>query len=93
MTFFRLLAFRKPTDLQATLSQILANMPSHITDKTASIVIVGAGVFGLSTALHLAERGYRNVKLLDKQAYDLSHYSYEKGCDAASAGMFAEAGV
>ncbi|GJN72460.1 L-saccharopine oxidase [Purpureocillium lilacinum] len=60
-------------------------MPSHITDKTASIVIVGAGVFGLSTALHLAERGYRNVKLLDKQAYDLSHYSYEKGCDAASA--------
>jgi len=30
------------------------------------IVIVGAGVFGLSTALDLTKRGYRNVTVLDR---------------------------
>ncbi|KAH7159548.1 FAD dependent oxidoreductase [Dactylonectria estremocensis] len=60
-------------------------MSPHLTSKTAPIVIVGAGVFGLSTAIHLAERGYTNVKILDKQAYHESQYSYDKGCDAASA--------
>jgi sarcosine oxidase/L-pipecolate oxidase len=53
---------------------------------TAPILIVGAGVFGLSTALHLGQRGYSNVTVLDKQPYDKTLYSYEKGCDAASAG-------
>uniref|UniRef100_A0A0B7JQC7 FAD dependent oxidoreductase domain-containing protein n=2 Tax=Bionectria ochroleuca TaxID=29856 RepID=A0A0B7JQC7_BIOOC len=60
-------------------------MTSHLTSKASPIVIVGAGVFGISTALHLAENGYSNVKILDKQAYDDSQYSYDKGCDAASA--------
>ena len=50
------------------------------------IVILGAGVFGLSTALHLAQRGFKNVTVLDKQDYDESLYSYDNGCDAASAG-------
>lgn len=31
-----------------------------------SIVIVGSGTFGCSTALHLARRGYKNVTCLDK---------------------------
>jgi sarcosine oxidase/L-pipecolate oxidase len=63
-------------------------MTSHLTSKASPIVIVGAGVFGISTALHLAENGYSNVKILDKQAYDDSQYSYDKGCDAASAGTW-----
>lgn len=63
-------------------------MASPTLDKTSPIVIVGAGVFGLSTALHLAERGYTKVTILDKQSYHESQYSYSKGCDAASAGTF-----
>lgn len=35
-------------------------------DRQESIVIVGAGVFGLSTALHLAEDGYGSVTVLDR---------------------------
>jgi sarcosine oxidase/L-pipecolate oxidase len=34
--------------------------------KNESIVIVGAGVFGLSTALELKNRGYQNVTVLDR---------------------------
>lgn len=60
-------------------------MPLPIT-KDSPIVIVGAGVFGLTSAIHLAERGYKNVKMLDKQDYIQSKYSYDLGCDAASAG-------
>ncbi|PSN64127.1 FAD dependent oxidoreductase [Corynespora cassiicola Philippines] len=53
--------------------------------KDTPINIVGAGVFGLSTALHLGKRGYRNVAVFDKQPYDETLYSYMKGCDGASA--------
>ncbi|KAK2028585.1 FAD dependent oxidoreductase [Colletotrichum zoysiae] len=34
--------------------------------KTSSILIIGAGTFGISTAYHLAKRGYTNVKCLDR---------------------------
>jgi glycine/D-amino acid oxidase-like deaminating enzyme len=54
--------------------------------KDEPIIIVGAGIFGLSTAIHLLERGYQNVSIFDKQDYDETEYSYFKGCDAASAG-------
>lgn len=63
-------------------------MSPSVSSQSSPIVIVGAGIFGLSTALHLAERGYTNVKLLDKQAYQQSRYAYDKGCDAASAGSY-----
>ncbi|CAN9466910.1 hypothetical protein AA0114_g10274 [Alternaria tenuissima] len=53
--------------------------------KDSRINIVGAGVFGLSTALHLKRRGYSNVTVFDKQPYDVSLYSYLHGADAASA--------
>jgi sarcosine oxidase/L-pipecolate oxidase len=62
-------------------------MPSSLPDKSSPVVIVGGGVFGLSTALHLAERGYSNVKLIDKQPFHQSRYNYDQGCDGASAGM------
>lgn len=49
------------------------------------IIIVGAGVFGLSTAIHLAKRGYKDVTVYDKHPYDESKFSYFKGADSASA--------
>ncbi|KAJ5999144.1 hypothetical protein N7451_006954 [Penicillium sp. IBT 35674x] len=49
-----------------------------------SVLIVGTGIFGLSTALHLAPHGY-SVTVFDRQPYDKSKYSYFKGTDAASA--------
>jgi sarcosine oxidase/L-pipecolate oxidase len=61
-------------------------MPHRISTKNEPIIIVGAGAFGLSTALHLARRGYTDVTVFDKQPYDKSLYSYFNGCDAASAG-------
>lgn len=32
------------------------------------VVIIGAGCFGISTAVHLLRRGYKNVTILDKSA-------------------------
>lgn len=40
-------------------------MPQKPPSPTSSILIIGAGTWGCSTALHLARRGYRNVKVLD----------------------------
>jgi hypothetical protein len=66
-------------------SFIAVMAPSKL-QKDDAVVIVGAGIFGLSTALHLASRGYTNVTVFDRQNYDETLYSYQKGCDAASAG-------
>lgn len=59
---------------------------SDFPSKTDPIAIIGAGIFGLSTALHLARRVYSNVTVFDKKPYEKTLYSYLKGCDAASAG-------
>ncbi|CAG8281563.1 unnamed protein product [Penicillium salamii] len=40
-------------------------MASNNLSPTSSILIIGAGTWGYSTALHLARRGYTNVKVLD----------------------------
>lgn len=40
-------------------------MPQKQLNPTSSILIVGAGTWGCSTALHLARRGYQHVKVLD----------------------------
>lgn len=55
--------------------------------KADPIIIIGAGVFGLSTAIHLAQGGFRNVTVFDTQDYELSKYDYTLGCDSASADM------
>ncbi|KAL1723076.1 FAD dependent oxidoreductase-domain-containing protein [Schizophyllum commune] len=52
--------------------------------KTKNVLIVGAGVAGLSTSLHLARAGVP-VTVLDYQPYNVNGYSPSKGCDAASA--------
>lgn len=59
---------------------------ARLANPSDPVLIVGAGVFGLSTALHLAKRGFNDITVLDKQPYDESKYSYLNGCDAASAG-------
>ncbi|CAH0002491.1 unnamed protein product [Clonostachys byssicola] len=51
----------------------------------SSFIIVGAGVFGLSTAIHLQHRGFKNVTIFDKQDYHKSAYSPFDGGDSASA--------
>ncbi|KAI3330065.1 FAD dependent oxidoreductase [Ustulina deusta] len=43
--------------------------------KSDPITIVGAGAFGLSTALHLAQAGYSNISVLDKGATVPSDFS------------------
>ena len=53
-------------------------------DRRKKIIIVGAGVFGLSTALHLARRGYNEIHICDPQPYHKNSYACSAGCDAAS---------
>lgn len=55
-----------------------------MTTPTDRVIIVGAGVFGLSTALHLARGGYKNVTVFDYQPYHESVYDPNQGCDSAS---------
>lgn len=55
--------------------------------KDDAVIIVGAGIFGLSTAVHLSRRGYTNVTVFDRQPYEETLYSYFQGCDGASAGV------
>lgn len=44
-------------------------------DKAAPIAILGAGAFGLSTALHLVEAGYTNITVFDRDGKVPSQYS------------------
>lgn len=64
----------------------LFGMPSRDTQRNGArqkVLVVGAGVFGLSTALHLSKRGYA-VHLFDYQPYHSNGYAYSAGCDGAS---------
>ncbi|KAI9923942.1 hypothetical protein ASPWEDRAFT_170422 [Aspergillus wentii DTO 134E9] len=56
-----------------------------LAEKSSPIVIIGAGVFGLSSAIHLAKRGFTNVTVFDRQPYHETRYDFDRGCDAASA--------
>ncbi|KAJ9611974.1 hypothetical protein H2200_003569 [Cladophialophora chaetospira] len=49
------------------------------------IIIVGAGVFGLSTSLWLARSGYKDITVFDRCAFDKNYYNPSDGCDGASA--------
>lgn len=60
-------------------------MSAREANQSDPIIIVGAGIFGLSTAIHLARRKYTNVTIFDKQPYHETQYSYFNGCDGASA--------
>ncbi|KAK4496048.1 hypothetical protein PRZ48_013317 [Zasmidium cellare] len=56
-----------------------------MTSREPEIIIVGAGVFGLSTALWLARDGYKNITVFDRADYDARNYDPGYGCSAASA--------
>lgn len=49
--------------------------------KTDRIVIVGAGVFGLSTAYQLASEGYQTITILDRHVPPVYQASSEKDQD------------
>ncbi|KAJ5100517.1 Sarcosine oxidase protein [Penicillium angulare] len=63
----------------------MAEPRAAFTTKAAPVLIVGAGIFGLSTAIHAARRGYTNITVYDHQNYEKNQYEFEEGCDAASA--------
>ncbi|KAK5050880.1 hypothetical protein LTR84_003439 [Exophiala bonariae] len=53
--------------------------------QESEILIVGAGVFGLSTSLWLARSGYKNITVFDRCQFDKNNYNPLNGCDGASA--------
>ncbi|QKX63017.1 uncharacterized protein TRUGW13939_10185 [Talaromyces rugulosus] len=56
-----------------------------MANPETDVIIIGAGVFGLSTALWLARSGYKNVTVFDRCAFDKNYYNPADGCDGASA--------
>ncbi|EJU02621.1 FAD dependent oxidoreductase [Dacryopinax primogenitus] len=54
-------------------------------DHSTPIIVIGAGVFGLSTAYHLALKGYKNITVLDEQDHPSHLYSPDNGSRSASA--------
>ncbi|ODV85604.1 hypothetical protein CANARDRAFT_28367 [[Candida] arabinofermentans NRRL YB-2248] len=55
--------------------------------KDSKIIIVGAGVFGLSNALHLAQNGYTDITVFDRLDMNSNHYTLLEGADTASADL------
>lgn len=51
----------------------------------SKIIIVGGGVFGLSTSLWLARAGYQDITIFDRGEFDKNNYNPADGCDGASA--------
>ncbi|KAI6168676.1 FAD dependent oxidoreductase [Pisolithus thermaeus] len=49
-------------------STIPAPAPPPLHPATSKILIIGAGTFGLSTAYHLQEEGFKDITILDKAA-------------------------
>lgn len=58
------------------------NEPS--LNHNSKIIIVGGGVFGLSTTLHLLKRGYTNIHIFDRQRFDQNYYEESSGAHGAS---------
>lgn len=56
-----------------------------MTSPNSKVIIVGAGVFGLSTSLWLARAGYRDVTVFDRCNFEETNYNPANGgCDGAS---------
>ncbi|SMR59112.1 unnamed protein product [Zymoseptoria tritici ST99CH_1E4] len=62
----------------------MSREPNLSLNHNSKIIIVGAGVFGLSTTLHLLKRGYTNIHLFDRQPFHSNHYAESAGADGAS---------
>lgn len=76
--------------LAAFLSILTRRM--HPVQKTSKIVVVGAGVFGLSTASHLLQRGYTSITVLDRSevlpAPDAASCDINKGTSLAACNYY-----
>lgn len=74
---------------ELAISTVCSALASSMTTVDSSVLILGAGVFGLSTALHLKRAGesslvplttgYKSVKVLDRQPFDKNHYNPAEG--------------
>ncbi|KAI4599317.1 hypothetical protein KJ359_001758 [Pestalotiopsis sp. 9143b] len=53
----------------------------------SKIIIVGGGVFGLSSALWLARGGYKDITVFDRCFFDENLYNPANGCDGASSDL------
>lgn len=53
------------TNAATTVLLMRSRMLGMADLKSSSILIIGCGTWGASTALHLARRGYKNVTVLD----------------------------
>lgn len=56
-----------------------------MTSPESRVIIVGGGVFGLSTALWLARGGYKDVTIFDRCDFENDLYNPAQNCDGASA--------
>lgn len=74
---------RRSTYLAKVKNLIIQRAMSLHSDS--KILIVGSGVFGLSTALWLARSGYRRVTVFDMQDTGSSGYNPGAGIKSASA--------
>ncbi|EGV60909.1 FAD dependent oxidoreductase [Yamadazyma tenuis] len=52
--------------------------------REAKILVVGSGVFGLSSALNLVQNGYKNIEIFDRINHDKTKYNPLNGSDCAS---------
>lgn len=52
--------------------------------KDSKIIIIGSGVFGLSSALNLTKAGYKNIEIYDRTDYEKEKYSPLLGSGSAS---------
>lgn len=55
-----------------------------MTTPDSKVIIVGAGVFGLSTSLWLSRAGYKDVTVFDRSEFDKTNYNPANGNDGAS---------
>ncbi|VEU23571.1 DEKNAAC104726 [Brettanomyces naardenensis] len=53
-------------------------------NKSDKIIVIGAGINGLATALSLSEQGYQEVHIFDKRNYVTQGYDYFEECDSPS---------
>lgn len=55
--------------------------------KEDKIIVVGAGISGLSTVIALVRKGYTDIHLFDKRNYIKQKYSYFDECDSPSSDL------
>lgn len=64
--FTRILKFFRGTASTSTSRDAPSTSANPCLTKSSKIVIVGSGCFGISTALHLLKRGYKDVTILER---------------------------